>query len=56
MIVAREETSLNHLSTGVWGRVTLDQVLEKNAKVKPDKLAVVDFPTGRAGLAERHAA
>ncbi len=44
MIVAREETSLNHLSTGVWGRVTLDQVLEKNAKVKPDKLAVVDFP------------
>ena len=43
MIVAREETSLTHLSTGVWGRVTLDQVLEKNAATKPDKLAVADF-------------
>ena len=43
MIVAREETSQTHLSTGVWGRVTLDQVLEKNAATKPDKIAVADF-------------
>jgi acyl-CoA synthetase (AMP-forming)/AMP-acid ligase II len=43
MIVAREETSQLHLSTGVWGRVTLDQVLEKNAATKPDKIAVADF-------------
>jgi acyl-CoA synthetase (AMP-forming)/AMP-acid ligase II len=43
MIVAREETSQTHLSTGIWGRVTLDQVLEKNARTKPDKLAIVDF-------------
>ena len=43
MIVAREEASRAHLATGVWGRVTLDQVLEKNAATKPDRLAVVDF-------------
>jgi acyl-CoA synthetase (AMP-forming)/AMP-acid ligase II len=43
MIVARETTSQTHLSTGVWGRVTLDQVLEKNAATKPHKLAVADF-------------
>ncbi|MDR3497481.1 MAG: class I adenylate-forming enzyme family protein [Ancalomicrobiaceae bacterium] len=54
MIVTREETSRAHLATGVWGRVTLDQILEKNAATKPDKLAVADFAdrsewtTGRA--------
>ncbi|MDR3374028.1 MAG: class I adenylate-forming enzyme family protein [Ancalomicrobiaceae bacterium] len=43
MIVTREDTSRAHLATGVWGRVTLDQILEKNATTKPDKLAVADF-------------
>eukprot|EP01037_Dinobryon_pediforme_P045428 gene45428-57930_t len=43
MIVAREETSRTYLSTGIWGRVTLDQLLEKNAATRPDQLAVADF-------------
>lgn len=43
MIVVPEERSLAHLATGVWGRVTLDQILRKNAAGTPDRLALADF-------------
>lgn len=43
MIVAREDESKTHTATGVWGRVTLDQIVAKNADNRPDHPAVVDF-------------
>jgi acyl-CoA synthetase (AMP-forming)/AMP-acid ligase II len=43
MIVAREDESKTHTATGVWGRVTLDQIVAKNAENRPDHPAVVDF-------------
>lgn len=43
MIVVPEQRSMAHLATGVWGRVTLDQVLRKNAANAPDRLALADF-------------
>ncbi|MEJ1159054.1 class I adenylate-forming enzyme family protein [Prosthecomicrobium sp. N25] len=43
MIVVSEERSAAHLASGVWGRVTLDQILKKNAQTAPDRIAVADF-------------
>ncbi len=43
MIVAREDESRVHGSTGVWGRVTLDQIVAKNAESRPDHPALIDF-------------
>jgi len=43
MIVAREEESRAHAATGAWGRVTLDQIVARNAGAHPDRLAVADF-------------
>ena len=43
MIVAREDESRSWASTGVWGRVTLDQIVAKNAETRPDHPAVIDF-------------
>ncbi len=43
MIVVKEELSAQHLATGVWGRVTLDQILRKNAATAPDRIAVADL-------------
>jgi acyl-CoA synthetase (AMP-forming)/AMP-acid ligase II len=43
MIVAREDESRTYASTGVWGRVTLDQIVAKNAESRPDHPALVDF-------------
>ena len=43
MIVAREDESRGFISTGVWGRVTLDQIVAKNADQRPDHPAVIDF-------------
>lgn len=43
MIVAREDESRVHSGTGVWGRVTLDQILAKNAESRGDHPALVDF-------------
>ncbi len=43
MIVAREDESRNWVSTGVWGRVTLDQIVAKNAETRPDHPALIDF-------------
>lgn len=42
MIVAREDESRVHTQTGVWGRVTLDQIVAKNAESRPDDLALAD--------------
>ena len=43
MIVAREDESRVHTASGVWGRVTLDQIAAKNAAARPDHPALVDF-------------
>ena len=43
MIVAREDESRNWGATGVWGRVTLDQIAAKNAETRPDHPALIDF-------------
>ncbi|TBW33016.1 hypothetical protein EYW49_21055 [Siculibacillus lacustris] len=43
MIVAREDESKIHSATGVWGRVTLDQIVAKNAEGRGDHPALVDF-------------
>ena len=43
MIVAREDESRVHTASGVWGRVTLDQIVAKNAESRPDHPALVDF-------------
>ncbi|NLH80438.1 MAG: acyl--CoA ligase [Phyllobacteriaceae bacterium] len=43
MIVAREEESRAHAATGAWGRVTLDQIVARNADAHPDRLALADF-------------
>lgn len=43
MIVAREDESRVHTASGVWGRVTLDQIVAKNAETRPAHPAVVDF-------------
>ncbi|MCE1236616.1 MAG: AMP-binding protein [Hyphomicrobiales bacterium] len=43
MIVAREDESRAHVATGAWGRVTLDQIVARNAETRPDHLALVDF-------------
>ena len=42
MIVAREDESRVHTASGVWGRVTLDQIVAKNAESRPGHLAVAD--------------
>lgn len=42
MIVAREDESRAHAATGAWGRVTLDQIVARNAETRADKVAVVD--------------
>ncbi len=42
MIVAREDESRAHAATGAWGRVTLDQIVARNAETRGDKVAVVD--------------
>ncbi len=43
MIVAREDESRVHTASGVWGRVTLDQIVAKNAASRPDHPALIDF-------------
>lgn len=43
MIVAREDESRVHTASGVWGRVTLDQIVAKNAESRPDHPALIDF-------------
>lgn len=43
MNIVAEELSRTHLASGVWGRVTLDQILRKNAASAPNRLAVADF-------------
>ena len=43
MIVAREDESRTHVASGAWGRVTLDQIVARNAEMRPDRLAVADF-------------
>ena len=43
MIVAREDESRVHSASGVWGRVTLDQIVAKNAESRPDHPALIDF-------------
>lgn len=43
MIVAREDESRVHSATGVWGRVTLDQIVAKNAESRPSHPALIDF-------------
>ncbi|WP_333824876.1 class I adenylate-forming enzyme family protein [Pinisolibacter sp.] len=43
MIVAREDESRVHTASGVWGRVTLDQIVAKNAQSRPDHPALIDF-------------
>ncbi|MER2604365.1 MAG: class I adenylate-forming enzyme family protein [Siculibacillus sp.] len=56
MIVAREDESRVHTSTGVWGRVTLDQIVAKNAESRPDHPALIDFsdrPDWTGGAPER---
>lgn len=55
MIVAREDESRGYASTGVWGRVTLDQIVAKNAETRPDHPALIDFsdrPEWTGGPAE----
>lgn len=56
MIVAREDESRTHTASGVWGRVTLDQIVAKNAESRPDHPALIDFsdrPEWTNGAAER---
>lgn len=43
MIVAREDESRTHVASGAWGRVTLDQIVTRNAETRPDRLALADF-------------
>ena len=43
MIVAREDESRSHVASGAWGRVTLDQIVARNAETRPDHPAVADF-------------
>jgi len=43
MIVAREDESRVHTTSGVWGRVTLDQIVAKNAETRGDHIALADF-------------
>lgn len=43
MIVVDEERSAQHLASGVWGRVTLDQLLRKNAAKSPERVALSDM-------------
>jgi hypothetical protein len=55
MIVAREDESRVHTASGVWGRVTLDQIVAKNAQSRPDHPALIDFadrPTWTHGAPE----
>ena len=47
MIVAREDESRVHTASGVWGRVTLDQIVAKNAESRPDHPALIDFSDRR---------
>ncbi len=56
MIVAREDESRVHSASGVWGRVTLDQIVAKNAESRPGDVALIDFadrPEWTRGAPER---
>lgn len=47
MILVSEQTLEREAKQGVWGRVTLDQLVRKGSQAHPDRLALLDLP-GRA--------
>lgn len=44
MILTDEAIAAAYARSGLWGRVTLDQLLERAAKTAPDRIALVDAP------------